>query len=289
MVSVVALSFGALLNYVLIFGKLGFPAMGVEGAAWGTCIARLFEFVAMLGMTYLGKFPTAARFSELTGASRDFMRRYFVTVLPVFLNETIWSLGITIYNGIYARISTEALAAINIIGTIEGLAFVVFIGIANASAILIGNKIGAGEEARAMVYARRALILGVAGAFVVGGIMIVSADAILSLYKVSEVVRQYARNILTVVAVVLWVKVSNMNLVVGILRAGGDTRFSLFLDTGTLWLIGIPMALLGAFVLHLPVYWVVVMAASDEITKAAIGLYRFASRKWINNLTRSMA
>jgi putative MATE family efflux protein len=289
LVSVVALSFGTLLNYLLIFGKFGLPEMGVSGAALGTCIARIAECAAILLVTYLGRKPTVLRLADVKQLDLSFVRKFMFTVLPVAANEITWSLGFTIYNVIYAHISTEAIAAVNITSTIESLTFVVFTGIANGVAIIIGNRIGAGEEDKAYHYAWWTLIMGVALAVVFGGALALSAEAIISLYKISPESALYARNILWVLSAALWVRVSNQTIIVGILRSGGDTRFSLVLDSGSVWFVGIPMALLGAFVFHLPVYWVFAMVLSDDVTKVIGGMYRFLSRKWINNLAQAVA
>ncbi|HVN53714.1 MAG TPA: MATE family efflux transporter [Anaerolineaceae bacterium] len=286
-VSITAICLDGLLNYTLIFGKFGFPALGVQGAALGTCLARFFECILLVSVTYLTRRTAAAHPRELLGARPDFIRRFLATVLPAAFNETLWSLGFTTYNLIYAHISTEAIAAVNIASTIESLAFVIFFGISTASAILIGNRIGANEEEKAFTYARRALALGAGLALIVGAIIITTSGAILTLYKVSPVVTGYARNILIVMGCVLWIKVSNLTVVIAILRSGGDTRFSLVLDSGSIWLIGIPLALLGAFVLHLPIYYVVLIVMIEEACKLAVGLFRFRSRKWINNLAQS--
>jgi Na+-driven multidrug efflux pump len=200
----------------------------------------------------------------------------------------IWSLGISIYSMIYARISTEAITAINITSTIESLAFVVFIGLANATAIMVGNRIGAGEEEKARLYARRAIKLGIGLGVVAGAILLLVSNAVIEQYKISPQAAENARGVLTVMGCVLWMKVTNMLVIVGVLRSGGDTRFSLVLDVGTVWLVGIPMGLLGAFVFHLPVYWVVAMVMGDEVAKVIGGLYRFFSNKWVNNLTHEM-
>jgi putative MATE family efflux protein len=289
LVSVVALGLGTLMNYLLIFGELGFPALGVRGAALGTCLARLLECAAMLAVTYLGRLPVAFRPSDLRGLTWPFARRLLDTVLPVTANETIWSLGYSIYNVVYAHISTEAIAAINITSTVEGMANFAFIAFANASAIMIGNKIGAGEEHKAFQYARRSLALCAGLGAVVGALLILFSELIVSGYKISEATAFDLRAILIVLGCAFWMRVSNMTLIVGVLRSGGDTRFSFILDVGTVWLVGIPMALLGAFALHLPVYWVFAMVMADEITKVAGGTYRLLSRKWINNLARTLS
>jgi putative MATE family efflux protein len=289
LVSMVALGSGTVLNYILIFGKFGMPVMGVAGVALGTCIARLGEAAAMVAVTYGRKLPVAFRLSDMRNLSKPFVKKFFVTVLPVWANETVWSLGITIYNVIYAHIGTEAIAAVNIASTIESLAFVLSIGLGNATSIMIGNKIGAGETERARQYGWRGLTTGWILAVVLGGSLIALSPTIVSWYKVSGIAAQHARNILLFMGCIMWAKVSNHMLIVGILRAGGDTRYSLFLDAGSVWLAGIPMGLLGAFVLHLPVYWVVVMIGlADELVKLTGGMLRFISGKWVNNLAGSM-
>jgi Na+-driven multidrug efflux pump len=203
----------------------------------------------------------------------------------VVINEITWALGITTYNVIYARIGTEAIAAVNIASTVEGLAFVAFIALGNAAAIMVGNRIGAGEEETAYQYGKRFLWLTLAGALVLGlGILAVSEWVVL-IYKVAPEVSYAARRVLLVMAGVLWLKGLNLVLFVGILRSGGDTRFTFLLDTGSIWLIGVPMAYLGAFVLGLPVYSVYAMLMADEVFKFISVFYRFISRKWINNLT----
>ncbi len=287
--SVIALSLDALLNYTLIFGLFGFPVMGVRGAALGTCIARFVECGLLLIVTYASDSAAAAHWREMLAFDREFFRRFIKTTLPVVVNEVGWSVGVSTYNMVYARIGTESIAAVNIAATIESLAFVVFIGLANACAIMIGNRIGADEEHKAFDYARRFLILVVAFGVILGVAILVGADVILVFYKVSETAHQFARNILTVMAFALWLKASNLMMFVGILRAGGDTRFGFILDVGAVWCVGIPMALLGGFVLHLPVYWVVLMTLSEEATKAVLALKRVVSLKWINNLARQIA
>jgi len=284
-VSVGALLISTFLSYSLIFGRFGLPELGIRGAAVAAVIARFLECVALLTLTYMTKSPVAASFRELTGFDRVFFGRVIKPMLPVILNELFWSLGITTYNIIYGRMGTQAYAAINIVSTIEQLAFVFFIGISNATSVIVGNRIGAGREEEAYIYAGRSLGIGVLGGIVLGLILQFVKAPVLSLYNVSPEVIQNASHILNVVSFFLWIRVNNMTMVVGILRAGGDTRFSLFLDGIIIWLIGVPMAYLGAFVLHFPVYLVYLCAMSEEATKWVLGIRRYLSRKWINNLT----
>jgi len=287
-VSAITISLKTLLNYLLIFGHLGLPAMGIQGAALSTVIARTLECLLLLGYTYLRRAPTAAPLHRLIAFQRSFVVNFLKIAFPVVINEMLWSLGISTYNAIYAHISTEAAAAIQIAGTIENLAFVIFIGISDATGILVGNKIGAQEQDTAYTYARRSLTLGAGGAMLIGACIYLLSGNILSLYKVSPEVLDYARRILLVMAFVLWIRVSNMTAIVGILRSGGDTRFSMFLDGGTMWVVGVPSALLAAFVFHLPVYWVYLVIMSEELVKFSVSLWRFRSRRWIHNISQTV-
>ena len=283
-VSVSALLLSTFLSYSLIFGKFGLPELGIQGAAVAAVIARALECVALISITYANKSPVAATFRELTNFNTAFLSRVIKPMLPVIVNELFWSLGITTYNIIYGRMGTESYAAMNIVSTIEQVAFVIFIGISNATSVLVGNRIGAGKENEAYLYAGRSLGLGIAGGLVIGLLLQFVKAPVLSLYNVSPAVIDNAGNVINVITFFLWMRVNNMTIVVGVLRAGGDTRFSMFIDGFIIWLVGVPMAYLGANIFHFPVYFVYLCAMSEEATKWILGMYRYFSRKWINNL-----
>lgn len=287
-ISVIALLISTFLSYSLIFGKFGLPQLGIQGAAVAAVIARTLECVTLLTVIYMKKSAVAASLRELTDFDAAFVKKVIRPMLPVILNELFWSLGITTYNVIYGRMGTASYAAMSIVNTIEQVCFVVFIGISNATSVLVGNRIGAGREEQAFIYAGRSLGLGVAGGVIVGLILQLVKGPILSLYNVSPEVIYDASRLLNVVSAFLWVRVNNMTIVVGILRAGGDTRFSLFLDGIIIWIVGVPMAYIGAFVLDLPVYYVYLCAMTEEVTKWLIGVPRYRSRKWINNLAKQV-
>jgi putative MATE family efflux protein len=283
-VSISAISFNTLLSYALIFGKLGLPALGTNGAAWSICISRALECSALLWIIYWRKDPIAASPFQLIDFDLAFVKRILQRVLPVTINELFWSLGITTYAIVYARIGTDAIAAMNIVGTIDNLAFVTLVGIANACAILVGNAIGMNQAHKAYDYASRSLLLTIAGAILIGGGILLTARSLLSVYKVPPVVIQDAMKVLAILAGLLWVRAANTVIFLGALRSGGDTHYAFLIDVGTVWAVGVPMALLGAFVFHLPVYWVYLLVMSDEFSKWILGMFRFLSKKWINNL-----
>jgi putative MATE family efflux protein len=282
--TVSALIFKTILGYGLIFGIGGLPALGVRGAAIGTASGWTLELILLLIFIYTQKTPLAA--NPLTFFSFDlaFFTRVLRTVLPAVANEMFWSLGITTYNAIYAHIGTDSIAAINVNATLEELGFVVFIGLGNACAVLVGNRIGAGRKDEAYEVVRRVIILGVAFALSVGLIIFFLRDVVVGLYDLSPSGENNVRWLLLVMASTLWIRMFNFSIFIGALRAGGDTRFALIMEICSIWLIGVPAAYVGAFVLHLPVYFVYLMVVLEEVAKAFVSAWRFRSRKWIHDL-----
>jgi putative MATE family efflux protein len=282
--TVAALLFKTLLGYALIFGIGGLPALGVEGAAIGTAAGWTLELILILILVYTQKTPLAA--NPLTFFSFDlpFFSRVLTTTLPALANEMFWSLGITTYNAIYARIGTDSIAAINVNATIEELAFVVFMGLGNACAVMVGNRIGAGKKEEAFETVRRVVILSMIFAWTVGLIVILLRDVVVSLYDLSPSGEHNVRMLMLMMGCVLWIRMFNFSTFIGALRAGGDTRFALLMEVCSIWLIGVPAAYIGAFVLNLPVYYVYLMVALEELAKAFVSGWRVYSRKWIHDL-----
>jgi Na+-driven multidrug efflux pump len=128
--------------------------------------------------------------------------------------------------------------------------------------------------------------MNIGAGILIGAAILLSADRVLAFYQIDAAAHAYARNVLTVMAFALWIKISNMMLIVGILRAGGDARASALIDVGPLWLVGLPAAAVGAFEFGLPVYWVYLLTISDEACKMILAARRFISKRWIHNLAR---
>ncbi len=282
--TVVALVFKTVLGYGLIFGIAGLPALGVRGAAIGTAAGWTLELILLLVLIYTQKTPLAA--NPLTFFSFDlpFFTRVLKTALPATVNELFWSLGITTYNAIYAHIGTDAIAAINVNATIEELGFVVFIGLGNACSVLVGNRIGAGKKDEAYEIVRRVIILGVFFAVSIGAVIVLFRGAVVGMYELSPSGVNNVRWLLTVMAGTLWLRMFNFSVFIGALRAGGDTRFALLMEICSIWLIGVPAAYVGAFVLHLPVYLVYLMVMLEELAKAFVSGWRYSSKRWIHDL-----
>ncbi len=283
--STIAFLTNTVLNYLLIYGKLGFPVWGVAGAAVATVIARVLEMVIVLAVTYYKKLPAASKWRELTDINFEFVKKFFNITIPVILNESMWGLGVTMYAIAYARMGTEAFASTNISGTIERIAWVFLMGVGNSCAVMIGNKIGEDDNEMAYEYAKRFIMMGVSISVLMGLTILLTAHWILMPFNVSDIVRTYSYNNLMVFVIFILVKTCNYIIVIGILRSGGDTKFCMFIDIAGVWFVGVPLAFLGALYFKLPIYYVYALVSLEEVLKIFVAIPRVLSKKWINNLT----
>lgn len=285
-VSIISFVTNTVLNYIFIFGHLGFEPMGVKGAALGTLIARIVEILFILYAVYGTKSILAASFKELMSWHKDFLKKYLETTYPVILTESFWALGQVLYAMAYARIGEEATAAVQLTNTVQNLFFVVVRGLANACNIMVGSKIGEGDEKTAYSYAIRFVYLSTISGLVLGIIMALTPDIILSLFRGLDA-NLYAtsRSLLIVLGLTFVIRVYNTIAIVGVLRAGGDTKIAMKIDLGTVWIIGVPLAFIGALVLKLPIHQLVLLVTLEEVVKALIGIPIIKSGKWIKNIT----
>ncbi|MCJ7665670.1 MAG: MATE family efflux transporter [Actinobacteria bacterium] len=284
--SFIGLVANTLLNYLLIFGKLGFPELGVRGAAIATVISRGIEFSIILGFTYIRKYPIAARLKEIFNYSKEMIRNYTRIWLPVMGQSVGWVLGYLMYGVIYGHISTGAFAAYNIACSIEKIGLMLFSGLGSACAIMVGNRIGAGEEYKARDYSKNFLFLSASFSIIIAVVLIIVRGYIVNFYNLTEQSNRYLYYILLVMALIMLAKATNIIFQMGILKAGGDTLFGMIIELGGIWVVGVPLAALAAFIFKLPVYYVMAIAATEELVKMIAGFYRFLSNKWIHNLTR---
>lgn len=290
MISCAAIVTNICFNYILIFGKFGAPAMGVTGAALATLIARVVEVILILGVVYLGRTPLACGIRDLFGWSRGFLKKFFVTALPVIFNEFIWGLGTTIYSMAYGRMGDDAVAAITIATTIQDLVVVLFQGLSAATAVILGNEMGAGQLKKAEIYGKNFFILQFLVTVVMACVCVALRWKFIALYQpgISDQVAQAVSRCILVFAIFSPFRMFNYVNVVGVLRSGGDTAMCLFIDTSGVWCIGIPLAFIGGLILKQPIHIVYGMVTLEEVYKAVIGYIRYRQKKWLRNLAAEM-
>ncbi len=282
-VSGVSIIINASLNYIFIFGKIGFPAMGVSGAALATLVARTIEMIIIVGFVYSKEHPLKVRLEDIKDISVEFVKTIYKKSIPVILNDAFWALGMVMYSIAFAKVGTSAIAATQITNTIQNFFMVVSMGLANSCAIMLGNEIGGNKEDTAVEYAKKFSVLGFLVGGLIGIVLYICIPLVLSLFNISNDLYKDVTKILTVLSVFMALKTYNIILVIGILRSGGDNRFALILETASVWLIGVPFAFIGAK-LHYPIYIIVFLVYCEEIVKGIIGFIRVASKKWVNNI-----
>ena len=283
-ITMISLIINVVLNYALILGNFGFPRLEVKGAAIATMIARTIEMFLLLFIVYRRKGAIAAPIKTLFSFSFKEVKSYLVTCLPVILNEIFWSLGMVFYKIAFAQLGTTVIASVNVSQSIEHLFFVILIGISNAAAILIGNKIGEGDIPTAQKYASRLIKLVIIVGIFMGIGLYTLAPIIPRLFTLSDYVYEITVRSLRSMALLIPIKAVTMLIVVGILRSGGDTKFSMITELLGVWGIGVPLAFIGALVFNLPIYYLYLLVGLEEFVKASIGYYRIRSNKWITRL-----
>jgi putative MATE family efflux protein len=287
--STVAFACNTLLNYTFIYGNFGAPRMEVDGAALATSISRAVELAMILYFVFGRKNMVAGKIRDYFSWKKSMLVRVIKNSIPTTINETAWGGGVAMYNAAYGRIPIEAaFAAVQAAGTIQNLFILACFSLGDALLILVGEKLGKGELDKAYTLAKQILRIGVVIGLIAGGVLIALSPLFVRLYDFSELGIRYTMIILVIYACTLFIKVFNGSVITGVLRAGGDTRFAMFAETGCVWLIGVPMAFIGALILKLPVYYVVLMVQAEEIVKAVINFYRLRSKKWVRNLVKNL-
>lgn len=284
-ISVCTILINIFFNYTFIFGHFGAPEMGVAGAALATLLARIIEAVSLLLVIYIKKSPVACRIREMVGYSRAFVLQFARTASPVIANEFVWGVGVTMYSLAYGRMGDNAVASITIATTIQDIMTVLFQGLSAATAVILGNELGAGKLKVAERYAKNFLILQFLITLVMAALCVASRGGIISLYRITDEVALDVSRCLIVFALFMPFKMFNYVNIVGVLRSGGDTKVCLFLDCSGVWIIGVPMAFIGGLVLQLPIYVVYAMVTLEEIYKTVFSYIRYRQKKWLRNLT----
>ncbi len=263
-------------NYLFIFVF----KLGVTGAAYGTVCARTIELLCIIFFILRFKIPVLTKIKNYFSFDFKYLRWFLAAAVPVILNEFAWALGTTVYNIAYKYSGTNAQAAIQIVSTIQNLFVVVGMGIGSGCAIMITNTLGAKDFKKAIYYSRKCLVISVLTGAFMGIVLMLLSNFIISLFDVNDIVKKYCKLMLYMVSIGISLKSFNFAAIIGVLRSGADTKFCLFADLLTVWFIGIPMAFLGSYFLHLPIYITFCLVYLEEAAKIFICLPRVLKNKW---------
>ncbi len=276
------------LNYIFIFGHFGAPALGIKGAALATVIARIVETSLMAGILLSKRNILSGKLKDFFSFNMGFVRRVFKNATPTTINEGLWGAADAAYNAAYGRMGVTAYAAVQASSTIMNLFAYAAFSVGDASLILIGERLGRGDTEGAYELSRKLVRVGITMGIILGALVIVLSGPILSLFELTEEGLSLAKKVLCVRGLVLPMSLYIVIHITGTLRAGGDTKFAMLCEVATMWLIGVPLAFLGALYFQLPIYVIVLLVQIESITKSLILRHRYRSKKWLNNMIRDM-
>ena len=285
---VIAALINIVINYALINGHWGFPALGVAGAAWGTLIARIVQLFIVVGWIYGKQHGFGLSIAQIKqGLNKTQVHRYLAFSLPLVANYAIWAVGNSTYHLVTGFAGTEALAVMGVTVPIESAFFALFVGLANASAVLIGRELGAGNNDTAWqlhkFFDRITFVLLI---LFCSALWFARPWVLFIFDQLDEKSTDLLLNTLGVFCVLVWVKILNMMRIIGVLRAGGDNRFTLITDTIVMWVFGLPIYIAVVFLTKLSFVYIYALMFLEDGLKFIPVLRRIASRKWMNNLTR---
>ena len=212
-------------------------------------------------------------------------RQYLAMLLPLLICEVTWSLGENVYAAIYGRMGTDASAAMTLTAPVQGLVIGALCGLSQAAGVIVGKRLGSGDEDAAYAAGKRLLVYGAAGAALLSVLVVLLSGVYVEIYQVEDGVKRLTRQILTAYALVAPCKVLNMILGGGILRSGGRTAYVMVIDLVGTWGFGVPAGLLTAFVFALPVPYVYFALSLEECLRFGISLAVFRRRRWMRRLS----
>lgn len=287
------------LNYLLIFGKWIFPAMGVEGAALASAVSQSASCIAIFvffifyerkhGAEKNRPMPVGRTDAQNAGKRSKFskescLRQYLTILGPLFFCEFLWSLGENIYAAIYGRMGTDPCAAMTLTVPIQTILIGTLSGLSQAAGILIGKSLGAGEYEQAYANSKKMMWYGLGASLALSLLLLAVSPLYTALYRVEAPVQEITRKLLAVIALVAPVKVLNMILGGGILRSGGKTKYIMWIDILGTWVFGVPLGMAAAFVWKLSIPWVYFLLSLEECVRLGISFLLFRKKTWMESI-----
>lgn len=285
LISFCAVVLNIFLNAVFIFGLMGAPKMQARGAALATTISRIVELVLCIAVSSEASYirPAFDRFIRVPGQLRtDFMKQ----CLPLMGSSLCWGVGFTSYTAIMGHISSDAAAANSVAAVVRDLVCCMCNGIGSAAGIMVGNELGAGRLDLGRAYGTRLKNISYVIGLISTALVLAVTPLVVRMVILTDQARGYLVGMMAILSVYMIGRCVNTVTINGVLDGGGDTLFDMYSLIVCMWLIAIPLALAGAFVLHWPPLAVYACTCLDEVGKIPWVMLRFRKYKWVQNLTR---
>ena len=279
------------LDYCMIFGKLGFPEMGIKGAALATAISAWAGVALIIIISLIQKNILIAPLREIFSFSWDQVKAFYKKSLPVVFNEGMWGLGTFAYNLIFANMGYEYFASITILRSFENIAFVFFIGLCSACSVMVGKSVGKGKIERGIEDSRRFAILVPVTAVFIGILILIFRRQLIGIFNMGNNISDVTLNTAMIIMAIYAIEMPIRNIpyiqVVGIFRSGGDTVTGVKYDLMTLWLLSLPAVLIAVYIIKVPfVVAFAVMYIFEDYLKTYLCLKYYRSLKWLKPVTK---
>ncbi len=288
LISSVCMALDMLMNIVLIVGFLGFPRLEIAGAAISTTIARAVEVLWCI-IEASKKDRVKLRLNNILSTDKILSKDFWKYTTPVLGNEIVWGLGFTMFSVIMGHLGSDAVAASSVANIVKNLVCCLCLGLGSGGGIMIGNELGSGQLERAKIYGGRLCVLSVLGGVLSGLVLLVVSPLVLSVTNLSDTATQYLKWMLVICSYYMIGKSVNCTTIAGIFTAGGDSKFGFLCDTVVMWCITVPLGVLAAFVLKLPVIAVYFIVSLDELLKLPAVYINYKKYKWVKDLTNKEA
>jgi len=271
-------------NYVFIFGKFGAPRMEVAGAAVGTLIARIFEFIVICGYLVFRDKEIGYKIKNLFEPVGNLWREYIRISIPVLISDGILALGNNSVAMVIGRLGENFVAANAITAVTQQLSSTVIQGTSQAGAIVTGHTLGTGDKKKAEEQGYAFLGLGIVFGIVAASIIMLISGPMISAYNISARTKDIAEQLMWSISIIVLFQATNSIMTKGVLRGGGDTKMLMLADNVFLWVASIPLGIIAGLVLHLPAFWIYFSLKIDQVLKAFWCVYRLRSGKWIKKV-----
>ena len=285
-VSFVSVGTNTLLNYLLIFGKFGFPKLGIQGAAIATLISAVLQSILFIIICKAQNNIANATIAELIPHSKDFVKKFYKTSLPILGNEFLWIAGVSVYAMVYGRQGTVNFSAYTIFSAFDQIMFTFFIGLCSACAVIVGKLVGRQQLNAAYDFGKKFIIYTEIFAVFVGVLIVIFAPFFVGLMNPENIETQnMAIQLMRIYPFIFPLFIMPYICIVGIFRSAGSPKIGMALDGVTVWFVGVPATLIAAYVFKLPFEYIYVMFGTEHLIKSILCILVYRKRKWLRPLT----